>query len=153
MCTHLEPFAGNRIRSSVEWVKQLIINFMSLFDQGHKMVVVLPVVQLLIAVHDVGQRCKVVLIALQRPGEEPCTDNRTEHLGVVRMPPLASVPMQMQLAQTCCSLEVAQVHPRATDVQKGFVLDCAQMHPNNSSKRPQLRAFLFVGYKTGRTRV
>ena len=80
ICTDLEPFAGDRVRSSMERMKQLIINTMRLFDQGHEVVVVLPVVQLLIAVHDVGEGCEVVLISRQRPGEKTCT-NSMETLG------------------------------------------------------------------------
>ena len=52
-------------------MKQLVIHLVSLFDQGHKVAVVLPLVQLLIAVYDVGKSREVVLVALQCPGEKP----------------------------------------------------------------------------------
>jgi hypothetical protein len=64
----------------MERMKQLLINTMRLFDLGHEVVVVLPVVQLLIAVHDVGEGCEVVLISRQRAGEKTCT-NSMETLG------------------------------------------------------------------------
>jgi|EP01046_Picozoa_sp_COSAG06_P010178 hypothetical protein len=64
----------------MERMKQLIIHPVRLFEQGDEVVVVLPVVQLLVAVHDVGEGCKVVLIVLQRSHKETCDAHRVHLL-------------------------------------------------------------------------
>lgn len=111
---------------------------------------VLPVVQLLIAVHDVGQRCEVVLIALQRPGEKLCIDNARQHLGFVRRLPLVSVRTR---TAACTYLLLVRSCPgpstcyRCSEVPR----PAAQMQPIMT--RNDRSGVLLILLEKGRTRV